>query len=93
MGGNGDSSNEITDDGAVCGDEWFSSSDISVISGPLAATAASAIRLALIASLWERNSASAMFAGSITLLDACWVRFGRGADGTDGMAFAIEVTL
>jgi hypothetical protein len=55
MGGNGDSGDEITDDGAVCGDKWFSSSDISdvdlVISKPLAATAASAIHLALIASL------------------------------------------
>jgi hypothetical protein len=29
----------------------------------------------------------------MTLLDACGVRFGRGADSTDGVAFAIEAML
>jgi hypothetical protein len=34
-----------------------------------------------------------MFAGLMNLLDACIVHFGRSADGADGVAFVIEVTL
>jgi hypothetical protein len=82
--------------GAV-GDDWLSTSEVSdvdlVISGALGAAAASAIHLALIASLWEHSSASAIFAGSMILLDACSVHFGQVANGADGVAFDIEVTL
>ena len=97
MGGSG---KKITDDSAVCSGGWLSSPDDSdvdlVISRPLAATAASAICLALTVSLWECSTASVMFAGSMTLLDMCWVRFGWGANGTDEVAVTIngiEVTF
>jgi hypothetical protein len=94
VGGCG-SGDDITVVGAVRGDDWPEISDVDLVISELkTALAASAIRLALIASLWERSSASAMFAGSTTLLDGCWIRFGRsssGADGADWAAFAIDV--